>query len=199
MARERPRESGLSFGIYKPGKLNAITDVPGVRVGHTTLVAGDSVRTGVTAILPHSGNLFQEKVPAAIYIGNGFGKLAGYSQVEELGSLETPIVLTNTLSVATAVDALITYTLNQPGNEDVRSVNAVVGETNDGYLNEIRRCAVTAGCSAGSSTTCHSSLPLHSGVCWRRSPTISRRRIRRCAWSRAMSVRARPSSPHWRR
>lgn len=135
---QRPREIGIEIGIFKPGANNAITDVPGVRVGHTTLIEGDSIRTGVTGIIPHSKNVFQQKLPAAIYLGNGFGKLAGYSQVEELGNIETPIVLTNTLSVATAMDALISYTLNQPENKDVRSVNAVVGETNDGYLNDIR-------------------------------------------------------------
>ncbi len=135
---KRVREYGLSPGVLAPGPLNAVTDVAGVRVGHLTLIAGDSVRTGVTAILPHGGNIFQEKVPAAIYIGNGFGKLAGYSQVEELGNIETPIVLTNTLSVPVACDALIDYTLSRPGNEAVRSVNPVVGETNDGALNDIR-------------------------------------------------------------
>lgn len=135
---KRVRDYGIQIGILKPGKNNAITDVEGVKVGHTTLIMGDSVRTGVTAILPHSGNIFQLKLPAAIYIGNGFGKLAGYSQVKELGNIETPIVLTNTLSVPTAADALISYTLNQPGNENVRSVNAIVGETNDGRLNDIR-------------------------------------------------------------
>jgi len=135
---DRIREHGIALGVLPTGPENAITDVPGVRVGHTTLIRGDSVRTGVTAILPHPGNLFQEKVPAAIYIGNGFGKLAGYSQVEELGTIETPIVLTNTLSVPIAVNALIGYTLQQPGNEEVYSVNAVVGETNDGRLNDIR-------------------------------------------------------------
>jgi D-aminopeptidase len=135
---KRIREAGIELGVLPPGKMNAITDVPGVRVGHTTLVLGDSVRTGVTAILPHSGNLFQEKVPAAIHIGNGFGKLAGFSQVDELGNLETPVVLTNTLSVPAAMEALISYTLDREGNEDVRSVNPVVGETNDGRLNDIR-------------------------------------------------------------
>lgn len=138
LGQMRLREAGIELGVLRPGTFNAITDVPGIRVGHTTLVLGDSIRTGVTAILPHTGNLFQEKVPAAIYIGNGFGKLAGYSQVEELGNLETPIVLTNTLSVPTAMEAIIDYTLSQPGNEEVRSVNAVVGETNDGTLNDIR-------------------------------------------------------------
>lgn len=135
---KRIRDYGFEMGVLSPGPLNAITDVPGVLVGHATLVLGDSVRTGVTAILPHTGNLFQEKVPAAIYIGNGFGKLAGYSQVDELGNIETPIVLTNTMSVPVAMNALISYTLGQAGNEEVRSVNAVVGETNDGRLNDIR-------------------------------------------------------------
>src|SRR5690606_35942208 len=126
------------IGVLRPGPLNAITDVPGVLVGHTTRIEGEHIRTGATAILPHSGNIFQEKVPAAIYVGNGFGKLAGLSQVRELGNLETPIILTNTLSVPTAMDAVISYTLGLPGNENVRSVNAVVGETNDGHLNDIR-------------------------------------------------------------
>lgn len=133
-----PRDLGLIIGILKPGPNNAITDVVGVRVGHCTLIRGDHIRTGVTAILPHGGNLFQEKVPAAVFIGNGFGKLTGYSQVEELGNLETPIVLTNTLNVAEAVAALLEYTLGLPGNEGVQSVNALVGETNDGLLNDIR-------------------------------------------------------------
>ena len=132
------RDYGIIIGELTPGPNNAITDVKGVTVGHYTLIEGKNVRTGVTAILPHQGNIFQDKVPAAIYIGNGFGKLVGYSQVEELGNLETPIVLTNTLSVFTAAEALIEYTLNQPGNENIRSVNPVVGETNDGYLNDIR-------------------------------------------------------------
>jgi D-aminopeptidase len=130
-------------GILPPGKWNAITDVPGVRVGHQTIVEGESVRTGVTAILPHAGNLFQRKVPAAVYVGNGFGKAAGFLQVRELGNIETPIVLTNTLAVGVAVDAVAGWTLAQPGNEQVRSVNAVVGETNDGYLNDIRARRVT--------------------------------------------------------
>lgn len=134
----RPRAYGIPFGVIPTGPLNAITDVAGVRVGQVTLQQGQNVRTGVTAILPHAGNLFQLKSPAAIYIGNGFGKLSGYSQVEELGTLETPIILTNTLGVPTAADAVIDYTLTQPGNEQVRSVNPVVGETNDGFLNDIR-------------------------------------------------------------
>src|SRR6056297_1124773 len=141
--QQRVRDYGMEIGVLKPGTSNAITDVPGVQVGHATLIEGDHMRTGVTAILPHEGNIFQEKVPAAIYIGNGFGKLAGYSQVKELGNLETPIILTNTLNVATAVDAVVGYTLDRPGNENVRSVNAVVGETNDGYLNNIRGRHVT--------------------------------------------------------
>lgn len=140
---KRPREYGIRFGVLPTGPLNAITDVPGVRVGQITLLQGPNVRTGVTAVLPHTGNVFRQKSPAAIYIGNGFGKLTGYTQVEELGTLETPIVLTNTLSVPTATDALIDYTLTQPGNEEVRSVNPVVGETNDGYLNDIRGRHVT--------------------------------------------------------
>ncbi|WP_019989630.1 P1 family peptidase [Rudanella lutea] len=140
---KRPREYGIRFGVLPTGPLNAITDVPGVRVGQITLLQGPNVRTGVTAVLPHTGNVFRQKSPAAIYIGNGFGKLTGYSQVEELGTLETPIVLTNTLNVPTATDALIDYTLTQPGNEEVRSVNPVVGETNDGYLNDIRGRHVT--------------------------------------------------------
>ena len=122
----------------KTGKLNSITDVDGVKVGHTTRVEGTTIRTGVTAILPHSGNIFQQKVPAAIYIGNGFGKLAGISQVQELGNLETPIILTNTLSVPMGIQGTVKYTLGLEGNENVRSVNAVVGETNDGGLNDIR-------------------------------------------------------------
>ncbi|RIV72926.1 S58 family peptidase [Flagellimonas aequoris] len=143
MSQNRLRDHGVAIGVLHPGTFNAITDVPGVQVGHTTLIEGDAIRTGVTAILPHSANIFQEKVPAAIYVGNGFGKLAGYTQVKELGNLETPIILTNTLSVPTAVNAVIGYTLNQSGNEEVRSVNAVVGETNDGYLNDIRGRHVT--------------------------------------------------------
>ena len=139
LSQHRLRDYGIEIGVLRPGPLNAITDVPGVKVGHWNHIKGGDIRTGATAIFPHGGNLFQEKVPAAIYIGNGFGKLAGYTQVKELGNIETPIVLTNTLSVSTAVDALLEYTLNQEGNEDVRSVNAVVGETNDGYLNNIRK------------------------------------------------------------
>ncbi len=124
--------------MLPPGKYNTITDVPGVRVGHATVVKGDSVRTGVTAILPHGGNPFREKVPAAVFVGNGFGKLIGSTQVNELGELETPILLTNTLNIPRVADALIDWILAQPGNEAVESVNPVVAETNDGYLNDIR-------------------------------------------------------------
>ncbi|MEX0746821.1 MAG: P1 family peptidase [Rhodothermales bacterium] len=134
--RPRAREAGIRPGVLAPGALNAITDVPGVRVGHVTIVRGDSIRTGVTAILPHGGNLYMDKVPAGIAVGNGFGKLMGVTQVRELGEIETPIVLTNTLSVPRAADAIISYTLER--NEDARSVNAIVGETNDGFLNDIR-------------------------------------------------------------
>lgn len=137
------REWGFPTGIFETGQYNAITDVPGVTVGHVTLIQGDSVRTGVTAIVPHQGDLFRNKVPAAIYVGNGFGKLAGITQVNELGNIETPIVLTNTLSVAAGIEGIVRYTLMQPGHEDVRSVNAVVGETNDGRLNDIRGMHVT--------------------------------------------------------
>jgi D-aminopeptidase len=136
--RPRARDIGLEPGILDPGPLNAITDVPGVRVGQVTLWEGEDVRTGVTAILPHDGNLFQDKVPGAIYMGNAFGKLVGYTQVEELGFIESPIVLTNTLSVWDAARAVVTYLMGLPGNEDVRSFNPVVGETNDGTLNDIR-------------------------------------------------------------
>jgi D-aminopeptidase len=137
-SRRRARELDVEIGILQPGPNNAITDVGGVLVGHSTLRRGDSIRTGVTAILPHSGNLFQEKVPAAVFVGNGFGKLMGVTQIEELGNLESPILLTNTLNVPRVADALIDYMLALPGNENVRSVNAVVGETNDGFLNDIR-------------------------------------------------------------
>jgi D-aminopeptidase len=142
-ARPRARDLGIAPGVFTPGPLNAITDVEGVRVGHTTIVEGDTVRTGVTAIVPHGGNVFQEKVAGAVFVGNAFGKLAGSTQVAELGTIETPIVLTNTLSVGTAVDAVARYTIAQPGNEQVRSVNPLVGETNDGGLNDIRGFHVT--------------------------------------------------------
>ena len=135
---QNARDIGLSIGVLEPGKYNAITDVKGVRVGHSTIIESDNIRTGVTAVLPHDNNIYMNKVPAAIYIGNGYGKLSGISQVMELGNIETPIILTNTMSVPTAFNALITYTINKPGNENVRSVNCVVGETNDGFLNDIR-------------------------------------------------------------
>lgn len=141
--RPRARDLGIRVGVFEPGPLNAITDVAGVTVGQSTLVSGDTVRTGVTAIVPHGGNLFQDKVAAAVFVGNAFGKLAGSTQVNELGTLETPIVLTNTLAVGTAVESVVDYTIAQPGNGDVRSVNAVVGETNDGGLNDIRARAIT--------------------------------------------------------
>ena len=140
---QRLRDFGIETGIFQTGKNNAITDVTGVKVGHVTLIEGDSIRTGVTAIIPHDENIFRKKCPAAIYVGNGFGKLAGYTQVRELGNIETPIILTNTLSVASALEALVTYTISQKGNETIRSVNGIVGETNDGELNDIRKRYVT--------------------------------------------------------
>ncbi|MCP4202351.1 MAG: P1 family peptidase [bacterium] len=143
MGRPRARDLGIRPGVLQPGPQNGITDVEGVRVGHRTIVRGEGVRTGVTAILPHGGDLFVAKVPAAVYVGNGFGKAAGFLQVHELGNIETPIVLTNTLSVGRAIEAVVRWTLARPGHEAVRSVNAVVGETNDGYLNDIRGLHVT--------------------------------------------------------
>ncbi|MCC6547181.1 P1 family peptidase [Candidatus Sumerlaeota bacterium] len=142
--RNRARELGIHVGILPPGHWNSITDVAGVRVGHVTIIEGEAIRTGVTAILPHGGNHFQEKLPAAAHIGNGFGKMAGYSQLRELGTLETPIILTNTLAIAAGIEGLIRHTLSQPGNENVRSVNSVVGETSDAFLNDIRALRVTA-------------------------------------------------------
>jgi D-aminopeptidase len=142
-ARPRARDLGIAPGALTPGPLNAITDVAGVRVGQITITDRENVRTGVTAILPHAGNLFQEKVAGAVFVGNAFGKLAGSTQVHELGTIETPIVLTNTLSVGAAMDAVVRWTTAQPGNENVRSVNALVGETNDGGLNDIRGLHVT--------------------------------------------------------
>jgi D-aminopeptidase len=141
--RVRARDVGIQPGSMTPGPRNAITDVADVRVGHRTVSSGDRVRTGVTAILPHGGNIFRDKVPGAVFVGNAFGKLAGSTQVEELGTIESPIVLTNTLSVGTAIEAVVRWTLAQPGNGDVRSVNALVGETNDGGLNDIRGLHVT--------------------------------------------------------
>jgi D-aminopeptidase len=136
--RPRARDLGIRPGVFEPGPNDAITDVAGVRVGHTTVLDASRVRTGVTAILPHAGNLFRDKVAGAVFVGNAFGKLAGSTQVDELGTIETPIILTNTLSVGTAVESVVAWTIAQPGNEDVRSVNALVGETNDGGLNDIR-------------------------------------------------------------
>jgi D-aminopeptidase len=136
--RPRAREAGIVFGILPTGPLNAITDVAGVKVGQVTIIEGDTIRTGVTAILPHGGNLYQDKVPAGFAVGNAYGKFMGSTQVEELGEIETPILLTNTLNVAEAAAGTIEWTLKQAGNDQVRSVNAVVGETNDGTLNDIR-------------------------------------------------------------
>jgi D-aminopeptidase len=141
--RPRARDLGLAPGLLQPGAHNAITDVGGVRVGQKTVIEGTTVRTGVTAILPHGDNLFREKVAGAVFVGNAFGKLAGSTQVDELGTIESPIVLTNTLSVGVALDAIVRWTINQPGNEMVRSVNGLVGETNDGTLNDIRGLHVT--------------------------------------------------------
>lgn len=144
-ANVRPRvaDLGLKVGILPTGKLDAITDVPGVEVGQATIVRGDNIRTGVTAVLPHSGNLYRDKVPAGIFVGNGFGKLTGTTQVDEMGDIETPVLLTSTTSVPRVADALISYMLALPGNEDVLSINPVVGETNDGYLNDIRGRHIT--------------------------------------------------------
>ena len=145
MAQKRLRDWGISTGVMKTGPLNAITDVKGVLVGHVTLDDGKTIHTGVTAIVPHEGNVFRKKCPAGVYVGNGFGKLAGFTQVKELGTLETPVVLTNTLNVAEGIRGLVTYTLGTEGNEGVRSVNAVVGETNDGGVNDIAARSVTEG------------------------------------------------------
>jgi len=136
--RERVRDLGIHPGILSTGQWNAITDVEGVMVGHRTLIEGDNIRTGVTAILPHDGNLYRDRVPAAVFVGNGYGKALGFTQVQELGEMETPIALTNTLSIFNAAHGVADYMLNQPGNENVRSINPVVGETNDGWLNDIR-------------------------------------------------------------
>ena len=136
--RPRARDLGITVGVLPTGPLNSITDVEGVLVGHTTLIKGDNIRTGVTAILPHNGNLFRDKVPGAVFVGNGFGKLAGSTQVNELGEIETPILLTSTLNVPRVADFLLDYMLALPGNEEVQSINPLVAETNDGYLNDIR-------------------------------------------------------------
>ncbi|MGO3110109.1 MAG: P1 family peptidase [Sphingobacterium sp.] len=135
---KRSRDYGISIGVLPTGKNNAITDVDGVQVGQVTINKGDTIHTGVTAIIPHPGNVFQQKVPAGLFVGNGFGKMAGISQINELGNIETPIVLTNTLNVGTAMQAVVNYTLSQPGNAKIKSVNAIVGETNDATLNDIR-------------------------------------------------------------
>ena len=137
-ARPRARDIGLAPGVFAPGAMNAITDVAGVSVGHVTLNQGDAIRTGVTVIVPHQGNMFQDKVPGAVFVGNAFGKLAGSTQVDELGTIETPIGLTNTLSVGAVMEGLVRWTIDQSGNDNVRSVNALVGETNDAGLNDIR-------------------------------------------------------------
>ncbi len=142
--KPRIRDIGITIGILPTGEWNGITDVEGVMVGHTTLITGDSIRTGITVILPHDGNMFREKVPAAIYVGNGFGKLLGVIQVRELGEIETPVALTNTLNVFKVANGLIDYTLSIPENKNVRSINPVVGETNDGGLNDIQKRAVSA-------------------------------------------------------
>ena len=140
----RAREAGIVVGILPTGPVNAITDVPGVAVGQKTIMQGDNIRTGVTAILPHTGNLFREKVPGAVFVGNAFGKLAGSTQVEELGEIETPILLTGTLAVPRVADAVMDYMLALPGNENVQSINPLVGETNDGGLNDIRGRHITS-------------------------------------------------------
>lgn len=141
--RQRVRDFGIKPGILTPGKYNAITDVEGVQVGHRTIIEGENIRTGVTIILPHEGDLFRERVPAAVFVGNGFGKALGFTQVQELGELETPIGLTNTLSIHTVANGIADYVLRQSGNENIRSVNPVVGETNDGFLNDIRGRHIT--------------------------------------------------------
>jgi len=141
--RKRARNLGIAPGILPAGKLNSITDISGIRVGHFTLIEGEDIRTGATAVLPHGGNVYQDKVPAGVVVGNGFGKLTGSTQIEELGEIETPIVLTNTLAVPRAAEALIEWILEQAGNEEIQSVNPIVGETNDGMLNNIRKISIT--------------------------------------------------------
>lgn len=168
--RARARDLGVRPGLFTPGLANAITDVAGVRVGHATVVGGDSIRTGVTAILPHGGNLFLDRVPAAVHVGNAFGKLVGFTQVEELGELESPILLTCTLCVWRAADALVDELLAQPGMERVGSINPVVGETNDGALNAIRARPVgrdevhTALASAASGPVAEGSVGAGTGT-----------------------------------
>jgi D-aminopeptidase len=162
--RPRAREVGVAPGVLDSGALNAITDVAGVEVGQVTLRRGDSVRTGVTAIRPHGGNLYQNKVPAGVAVGNGFGKLTGVTQIRELGEIETPIVLTNTLSVPEAAAGVVEWTLARPGNENVRSVNAVAGETNDGYLNDIRARVVEPEHAVRAIEKADSDLPAEGAV-----------------------------------
>lgn len=162
--RPRARDLGLAIGIFSPGPDNSITDVAGVLVGQTTIIRGENVRTGVTAILPHGGNLFLEKVPAAIFVGNGFGKLAGSTQVNELGEIETPILLTSTLSVPRVADYLIDYMLSLPGNEGIRSINPVVAETNDGILNDIRSRSISRDDVIAAIKTARTGLPEEGSV-----------------------------------
>lgn len=170
--RPRAREIGVAPGVLATGVNNAITDVEGVLVGHFTLIEGEDVRTGATAILPHGGNLYQEKVPAGFVVGNGYGKFMGTTQIEELGEIETPIVLTNTLSVPQGAEAILDWTLEQPENENVRSVNAVVGETNDGYLNNIRKRALRASHIVQSITSAKSG-PVEEGAVGAGTGTIT--------------------------
>jgi D-aminopeptidase len=141
--RQRARDLGIKPGILTPGPINAITDADGVSVGHATVIEGENIRTGVTMIFPHQGDVFKSRVPAAVYVGNGYGKALGFTQIRELGEIETPIGLTNTLSIHTVANGITDYILNQAGNENVRSVNPVVGETNDGWLNDIRGRHIT--------------------------------------------------------
>lgn len=185
-SRPRARDFGIQFGILDPGPLNAITDVAGVRVGHVTIVEGAAIRTGVTAVLPHEGNLYQDKVPAGFAVGNGFGKFMGSTQVEELGEIETPILLTNTLNVPEAAAGAIEWTLRQAGNGEARSVNAIVGETNDGYLNDIRARrvrpadAVTAIESASGGTVAEGAVGAGTGTVafgWKGGIGTSSRRL----------------------
>jgi D-aminopeptidase len=161
--RPRVREAGVTIGIFQPGHFNAITDVEGVKVGQVTITEGTRINTGVTAILPHGGNLYQDKVPAGFAVGNAFGKFAGSTQIQELGEIETPLLLTNTLSVPEAMAGILDWTLHQPGNEAVVSVNAVVGETNDAFLNDIRARVVTPA-QAEEAITSAKSGPVEEGA-----------------------------------
>jgi D-aminopeptidase len=170
--RPRAREAGITFGILAPGPLNAITDVAGVKVGQVTLVEGANIRTGVTAVVPHGGNLYQDKVPAGFAVGNAYGKFMGSTQVKELGEIETPILLTNTLNVPEAAAGIIQWTLGRPGPEEVRSVNAVVGETNDGYLNDIRGRHVTPAYAVAAIGAAHDG-PVQEGAVGAGAGTIA--------------------------